>query len=238
MKKFNFVSILVSFLLLGSLKAVTAPSGILYYVPITIQNTQTTATPNPFQQMIQVNVSKYSSYMVYNSSFANFEFFYANAVTFKLGSNANQPDLQSPNTIDVSIGANKTSVSLTVHPTYQTVYYKNISLIANNDAKAYNMAIKVDTPISGLPSGSVAKAYIYAAGATRTLSGSPPAPRSGYIAVVDLTTSGLTTIGSLSSGSDYEIDIYTYIPEGTTLPSSPTTAQLYLVYSPETISIS
>lgn len=155
-------------------------------------------------------------------------------VTFKLGSNANQPDLQS-NTIDVSIGANKTSLSLTVHPTYQTVYYKNISLIANNDTKAYNMAIKVDTPISGLPPSSVARAYIYARGATRTLSGSPPAP-SGYIAVVDLTTSGLTTINTLSSGSDYEIDIYTYIPEGTTLPSSPTPAKLYLIYSPETIS--
>jgi uncharacterized protein YdbL (DUF1318 family) len=78
MKKFNFVSILFSFLLLGSLKAVTPPSGILYYVPITIQNTQTSATPNPFQQMIQVNVSKYSAYMVYNNSFANFEFFYEN----------------------------------------------------------------------------------------------------------------------------------------------------------------
>ena len=159
-------------------------------------------------------------------------------VTFKLGSNANQPDLQSPNTIGVSIGANKTSLSLTVHPTYQTVYYKNISLIANNDAKAYNMAIKVETPLSGLPSGSVAKAYIYAAGATRTLSGFPtPTPTpGGYAAVVDLTTSGLITIGSLSSGSHYEIDIYTYIPESTVLPSSPTTAQLYLVYSPETIS--
>jgi hypothetical protein len=157
-------------------------------------------------------------------------------VTFKPGSNANQPDLQSPNTIGVSIGANKTSLSLTVHPTYQTVYYKNISLIANNDAKAYNMAIKVETPLSGLPSGSVAKVYIYAEGATRTLSGFPTPTPGGYTATVDLTTSGLTTIGSLSSGSHYEMDIYTYIPENTALPSSTTTAQLHLVYSPETIS--
>jgi hypothetical protein len=156
-------------------------------------------------------------------------------VIFKLGSNANQPDLQSPNTIGVSIGANKTSLSLTVHPTYQTVYYKNISVIYNNDAKAYNMAIKVDTPISGLPSGSAAKAYIYAGGATRTLSGFPTPTPSGYVAVVDLTTSGITSIGSLGSASRYEIDIYTYIPENTALPSSPTTANLYLVYSPETI---
>jgi len=97
------------------------------------------------------------------------------------------------------------------------------------------MAIKVATPISGLPAGSVAKAYIYAGGATRSLSGFPTPTPSGYIAAVDLTTSGMTTVGSLSSGSNYEIDIYTYIPENTALPS-PTTAQLHLIYSPETIS--
>jgi hypothetical protein len=56
----------------------TVPTGIQYYVPVVITNTQTTATPNPFQQMIQVNTSKYSAYMKYNNSFANFEFFYAN----------------------------------------------------------------------------------------------------------------------------------------------------------------
>ena len=54
------------------------PSGILYYVPITITNSQSIATPNPYQQMIQFNISQYSSYLIYNYSFANFEFFYAN----------------------------------------------------------------------------------------------------------------------------------------------------------------
>ena len=57
---------------------VTIPSGIQYYVAVNITNSQTTATPSPFQQMIQINKNNYTSYMTYNSNFANFEFFYQN----------------------------------------------------------------------------------------------------------------------------------------------------------------
>ncbi|MGC8648541.1 MAG: hypothetical protein ACP5SJ_03580, partial [Candidatus Micrarchaeia archaeon] len=39
------------------------PSGILYYVPINVTNTQSTATPPDFQQMINITESAYSSYI-------------------------------------------------------------------------------------------------------------------------------------------------------------------------------
>ena len=39
-----------------------APSGILKYVPITISNAQSSATPLNFQQMVTVDSAAYSSY--------------------------------------------------------------------------------------------------------------------------------------------------------------------------------
>jgi len=57
---------------------ITVPSGIQYYVAVNITNSQTTATPSPFQQMINITESSFSSYITYNNNFANFEYFYAN----------------------------------------------------------------------------------------------------------------------------------------------------------------
>jgi len=51
------------------------PSGIVAYVPITIANSQSSATPSPFQQMIQINEGNYANYIAYNGNIANFEFF-------------------------------------------------------------------------------------------------------------------------------------------------------------------
>ena len=58
--------------------APTVPSGITSYVPINLTNSQTAATPAPFQQIIAINSLNYTSYITYNSNFANFEYFYAN----------------------------------------------------------------------------------------------------------------------------------------------------------------
>jgi hypothetical protein len=52
--------------------------GIEYYIPIRILNNETKATPAPFQQMINITESTYSSYLAYNNSLANFEYFYSN----------------------------------------------------------------------------------------------------------------------------------------------------------------
>jgi len=151
------------------------------------------------------------------------------------GSNAGQPDLGAGNTISVSIGASGASADITIHPTFRTTYYKNITMIKNwepsSGGKAYNVYIRVVTQAS-LPAGSQAVVYIYSQGATRSLTGFPnPAPASGtYVASVSLLSSGTTSIGPLNPGSAWEVDVLVYIPEGTT-PSS-TTAQIQLIYTP------
>jgi hypothetical protein len=150
-------------------------------------------------------------------------------VYFELGSNANTYDLWADNKIDVSVGNNGASVSITIHPTYQVTYYKNVTLIVNNDTKAYNIYLRVATP-ANLSSGASAVVYVYSKGASRSLSGYPTPTPSEYVKNVSLTSTGTTYIGSLSGGSAYEIDIYVYIPEGTS-PSS-TTAKLLLIASP------
>ncbi len=51
------------------------PSGIIYSVPITLTNSQSSNTPAPFQQMVNISESTYSSYLTYNGNFANFEYY-------------------------------------------------------------------------------------------------------------------------------------------------------------------
>ncbi len=52
------------------------PTGIVYYVPITITNSQTTATSGNFQQMIEFNSLAYQQYE--SSNLQNIVFFYTN----------------------------------------------------------------------------------------------------------------------------------------------------------------
>ena len=80
MQRYSFLLVLFAALAFVGLANATPtiPSGIQYYVAVNITNSQTTATPSPFQQMITVNALNYTSYMTYNNNFANFEYFYAN----------------------------------------------------------------------------------------------------------------------------------------------------------------
>jgi len=55
-----------------------ASLNMLYQASIILVNNQNVSTPNPFQQMIKLNESNYKGYMIYNGSFANFEFVYGN----------------------------------------------------------------------------------------------------------------------------------------------------------------
>ena len=146
------------------------------------------------------------------------------------GSNAGKPDLSG--SITVNLGENRTSATITIHPTYQASYYENITIIKNTDSKAYSVTLKVNTPMS-LPSGSKAKLYIYQGGATRSLSGWPSSnlEPTGYMRVLDLTQTTASVTFTLNAGSFVEVDILVYIPEGSTLPSS-ATANIYLVYTP------
>ncbi|OJI06704.1 MAG: hypothetical protein BK997_04995 [Candidatus Micrarchaeum sp. ARMAN-1] len=51
------------------------PSGVTDYANVVITNSQSTATPAPFQQEVQIPESDYSNYISYNGVSANFEFF-------------------------------------------------------------------------------------------------------------------------------------------------------------------
>ena len=132
-------------------------------------------------------------------------------VVFQLGANAGQPDLGSGNTIAVSIGANQTSVTMTLHPTYQKTYYQDILRIVNNDVQAYYLYIRVNTPAS-LPTGGSAVMYV---------NGVP----------VDLTVAGTTQIGIINGGTTWQVDVEFYFPEG--VPLTTTSVSFDVIYSPE-----
>ena len=159
---------------------------------------------------------------------ANITMSFANPpVIFLPGENANQPDIGQGNTIGVTVGENKTSVSITLHPTYQKTYYQNITLVKNvesSSGKAYNLWFKINNPISGLPAGSQAKLLVYQAGAARN--GVPTL-------TVDLTSSGVSNMITLNANSFYEIDFFVVFPEGQHLPQNPVTASLELISSPQ-----
>ena len=136
-------------------------------------------------------------------------------VQFATGSNSGQADLEGQ-TITTSIGANKTSVTLSLHPTYQRSYYQDILHITNGGTQKYQVYIRVDTPMT-LPSGGYAKMYIINGTNKYT---------------IDLTTTGTTTIGTIPSGNTWQVDVEIYIPEGNTLTT--TSASVSLIYTPET----
>lgn len=134
------------------------------------------------------------------------------------GSNANQPDL-SGNTIEVTIGQNSSSVQITIHPTYQTTYYHNISEILNSGSNTYYVWIKVDSV--SLPAG--VNAWLIA-------------NYSGTLYELDLTTSGNTIPGvtgiALGPNEKIMLNIKVQISEGITLPP-PGSVELSIVYSPQ-----
>jgi hypothetical protein len=147
-------------------------------------------------------------------------------IIFLPGNNAGEDDLYG-NTIGVSMGNANTSLNITVHPTYQTNYYKNLAVINNADtANSYYVAIRVNTPFSNSKIIS-AKLLIFNSSGTN-------------IAVVDLLTTGTTLwLGPLSAGGEWFVDIKITIDESGGSPgSAPFTsdsASLQLIYSPQNV---
>ncbi len=60
------------------------------YIPITLTNSQTSNTPAPFQQMINITESNYAQYITYNSNFADFEYTYLNGTIIPAWIESNQ----------------------------------------------------------------------------------------------------------------------------------------------------
>ena len=139
-------------------------------------------------------------------------------VMFEEGSNAGQADLSG--TITVSIGANQTSLEVTLHPTYQTTYYKDVARLTNTDTtSSYNVWIRVNTAMA-LPAGSTAQMILTDSGGAALLT-------------VDLTTTGTSGPVTLNAGASLYLDFKFTIPEGTLLASAQgVTADVEAIYTP------
>jgi len=146
-------------------------------------------------------------------------------IIFAQGSNAGQPDLGAENTIGVTISNANTTLSITVHPTYQINYYKNLTLIKNLDNKAYYVFIKVAPPTSR---GALTSAYLI----IRDSSGN-------LVNTVNLLTSDITYVGSLGGSSQWTVDLqFVFSTSGgsyNTAPSAPGSITIQLIYTPEQV---
>ncbi|MEM1529485.1 MAG: hypothetical protein QXQ51_04755 [Desulfurococcaceae archaeon] len=147
----------------------------------------------------------------------------APGVVFEKGSNAGQPDIGAGNTITVSVGANKTSATITIHPTYQENYYKDVLRINNTDDNAMNVYIVFTSVSNTLPAGSVVKLFVY-----------EDTTKVKELNVTNPQLNQPISIGLLGATKVWQIDIYVYIPEGTVITGRSYTADAKLVYTPST----
>ncbi|MEM1668610.1 MAG: hypothetical protein QXM53_08140 [Thermofilaceae archaeon] len=147
----------------------------------------------------------------------------APGVVFEAGSNAGKPDIGTGNTIMVTIGDNKTSASITIHPTYQENYYKDVLRITNGDDNAMNVYIIFTSVSNNLPASSIVKLFVYE-GTTEVKE----------LDITNPATNQPISIGSIAAGGTWQIDFYVYIPEGTKITGTSYSASARLVYSPST----
>jgi len=155
------------------------------------------------------------------------------AVYFVPGSNANQNDIMygAGNKIDVTVDSAGAQAWITIHPTYQRTYYKDVLQIKNQDNQAYYVWLIIDDPIS--VGGNLTAAYLHVidlSTGTATL-----------VKTIDLSQTGGIQIGQIPANGVWRIDLefwmtgYTANQPGS--PSQPPTipdqsAGLRLVYTP------
>jgi len=131
------------------------------------------------------------------------------------------------NTISVSVDSAKASATITVHPTYQTTYYKDVLKIKNQDNLAYYVWLNVT---SSLPvGGNLTSARLIVFDASDK-----------FMASIDLLSqTGPVRVGQISSGATWRIDLEFQIrgyrdkgsPDQAPILSD-TSASLNLIYSP------
>ncbi|MEM2592949.1 MAG: hypothetical protein QXI60_10210 [Thermofilaceae archaeon] len=144
-------------------------------------------------------------------------------VVFVAGSNAGQPDIGTENQIQVFIGDNKTSASVTIHPTYQENYYKDVLRIVNNDDNAMNVYIMLTSASPNLPADSIVKLFFYQ-GNTKVKE----------LDITTLTVNQPYSVGQIPVGGTWQIDFYVFIPEGTSITEVKYEAKLVYTPSEET----
>jgi len=151
------------------------------------------------------------------------------AVYFVPGSNANQPDIMygvDGNRIVVTVDSAGAQASITVHPTYQRTYYKDVLRVVNQDNVTYTVWLIIDDPIT--VGGNLTSAKLYVKDASGTT-----------VKPVDLSQTGPVLIGQISGGAywriDLEFEITGYGNQGSPNAApilSDTFATLRLVYTP------
>jgi len=143
-------------------------------------------------------------------------------VEIRPGGNAGGADLAG-NTITVTVGANKSSVSMTLHPTYQITYYHNVTVVKNiqpPNGDNYWFGINVSTPLNH-PAIQAAWVKVFDS-------------VGNFLFQADLTTAGLYGWPTaLNDGQWVRIDVVIVIQEGQKLPAAPLTATFQIVYSPQ-----
>uniref|UniRef100_A0A7J3JRG9 DUF1102 domain-containing protein n=2 Tax=Ignisphaera aggregans TaxID=334771 RepID=A0A7J3JRG9_9CREN len=140
-------------------------------------------------------------------------------VRFGAGSNVGQPDIGTGNTISTTIGQSGTSVSITIHPTYQENYYKNVTVITNSDDNAMNVYLIFDSVL--INQNVTVKLFVYE-GTTK-------------VTVLDIASQSIGTpirVGQIASGETWQIDLYVNIPEGTSITGAQYQVTARLVYTP------
>jgi len=144
-------------------------------------------------------------------------------VIFKYGSGTGKTDLRGT-IITVSIGDANTSMSITIHPTYQKTYYKDIARINNTDVNAYYIMIEVSTPLTNIKITN-AKLYFYE-GAVKKLE-------------INLLTTGRTSYVQINGKAEWSIHMEIEISESggsyNNPPFQSDSATLKLMYSTQNI---
>jgi len=152
------------------------------------------------------------------------------AVYFVAGSNANKPDVMygAGNTITVNIDSAGVVAQITVHPTYQRTYYKEVLNITNQDNQAYTVWLIIDDPITITQGSILTSAKLYVIGAS-----------GNTVKTIDLSQTGTVQVGQIPGGAKWRVDLEFQITgygnngSPSVEPSlSDTSAELRLVYTP------
>ncbi|MEM4436876.1 MAG: hypothetical protein QXO22_08030 [Thermosphaera sp.] len=144
-------------------------------------------------------------------------------VVFEPGSNADKPDIGTENYITVETGDNGASASVTIHPTYQENYYKDVLRINNTDDNAMNVYIVFTSVSNTLPADSIVKLFFYQ-GDTKVKE----------LDITTLTVNQPYSVGQIPVGGTWQIDFYVFIPEGTSITEVKYEAKLVYTPSEET----
>lgn len=134
------------------------------------------------------------------------------AIWFDPGSNAGRPDVGG-HPISVLIPPpDRREATVTIRPTNQTCWYRDVLRIRNHDTAPRNVCIRV-TSAATLRPGDKAELYVFPSGQTRSVSGYPsPTFQDGFLARVNLLLSGSEGCFTMAGGGiSVELDLLIYI---------------------------